>query len=73
MNQTFAPLRPLEETALRRIARRSGKRELDIVQLRRLLQLQLIEWRGSSWRPTLLGRRHLNVTATKPDNVKPAA
>lgn len=58
MRGMLAPLSPNEEATLRRIAFGS-EGTLDPVHIRRLLQLDLIEWGGWAWRLTSLGRhRH---------------
>lgn len=51
----LAPLSPIEENALRLIGFRAG---LDRSHIVRLLELDLIDWDGCSWRLTELGRRH---------------
>lgn len=58
MKGMLAQLSPHEETALRKIA--IGSLDgLDPVHVRRLAQLELVEWNGHSWRLTEVGsRRH---------------
>ena len=56
MRGLLAPLSPHEEAALRKIGF-GGDDPLEPSRLRRLLQLELIEWDGASWRLTAVGRR----------------
>ena len=72
MRELLAPLSPNEETALRKIG--FGDREpLAPEHIRRLLQLDLIEWNG--WRWTLTGtgqRRHDGLVSNEDANPKNA-
>lgn len=56
MRGLLAPLSPNEEAALRRIGQ-GREAELDTVRLRRLLQLDLVDWSDGSWRLTAIGSR----------------
>jgi len=51
----LAALSPNEETTLCRIGF-GTEGELDVVHIRRLLHLELIEWSGTTWSLTSLGR-----------------
>jgi hypothetical protein len=69
----LAPLSPNEETALRRVAF-GTEGELEPLHLRRLVQLELVEWSGGTWRLTALGqRRHDALAAEGVGPLKPAA
>jgi|EndMetStandDraft_8_1072994.scaffolds.fasta_scaffold820364_2 hypothetical protein len=54
MRGMLAQLSPHEETALRKIAAGSDE-PTDPVRIRRLAQLELIEWNGRQWLLTDLG------------------
>lgn len=70
MRGMLAPLSPHEEATLRRIAFGS-EGTLDPAHIRRLLQLDLIEWGGWTWQLTSLGQhRHEALVA---DGAKAAA
>ena len=56
MKEMLAPPNPHEEAALRKIGLVSSDR-LEPEHVRRLLQLELIEWSGQGWRLTLVGRQ----------------
>jgi hypothetical protein len=56
MRSMLAPLSPHEEATLRRIGF-GTEGELDTRCVRRLLQLDLIEWSGWTWRLTAFGRQ----------------
>ena len=56
MRGMIAPLSLNEETTLRRVGF-GTEGDLDPRHVRRLLQLELIEWNGWTWRLTSLGRR----------------
>ena len=56
MRGLLAPLSTHEETTLRKIGFGSAD-PLDPAHVRRLLQLELIEWTGHRWRLTAVGRR----------------
>jgi hypothetical protein len=56
MRGMLAQLSPHEETTLRKIGFGSGD-PLEAQHVHRLLQLELIEWNGSRWTLTELGRR----------------
>jgi hypothetical protein len=59
-----APLSPNEEGTLRRIALGSGQPP-PLGHLRRLQQLELVEWAGGTWRLTELGRRRHDGLETR--------
>jgi hypothetical protein len=54
MRSMLAPLSPHEEAALRKIGFGSAG-DLDAAYLRRLLDLQLIEWTGLTWQLSPVG------------------
>jgi hypothetical protein len=56
MRSLLAPLSTHEETTLRKIGFGSAD-PLDPAHVRRLLQLELIEWAGHRWRLTAVGRQ----------------
>jgi hypothetical protein len=60
----LAPLSPHEETTLRRIAFGS-EGTLDPVHIRRLLQLDLVEWTVWRWQLTSLGRQRHDALAVE--------
>lgn len=62
MRGMLAPLSPNEETTLRRIAI-GTEGELDPGHVRRLVQLELIEWSGWNWRLTSVGLARCNAIA----------
>jgi hypothetical protein len=62
MRGMLAPLSPNEETTLRRVAI-GTEGELDPIHVRRLLQLELIEWDGWTWRLTSVGLARCNAIA----------
>lgn len=68
----FAPLSVKEETTFRRIGF-GIEGELDLALVRRLLHLELIEWSGTNWRLTSLGRSRYELLVREPNSVKPAA
>ena len=72
MRGLLAPLSPHEETALRKVG--VGDREpLASEHIRRLLQLDLIEWNGRRWALTEAGqRRHGVVVSEEAANPKEA-
>jgi hypothetical protein len=70
MKGMLAALSPHEETALRKVGFGADDR-LDPLHLRRLLQLELIEWGGYSWRLTPAGQRRYNTLVT--DVARPSA
>jgi hypothetical protein len=56
MRSLLAPLSTHEETTLRKIGFGSAD-PFDPAHVRRLLQLELIEWAGHRWRLTGVGRQ----------------
>jgi hypothetical protein len=56
MKSLLAPLSRAEESALRKIGFGASD-PIEPAHLRRLLQLELIEWTGYAWRLTAVGRR----------------
>jgi hypothetical protein len=73
MRGLLAQLSPHEEAALRKIGFGSGD-ALDQAHVRRLLQLELIEWSGCDWRLTATGRQRYDRLVNKvTTSVKPAA
>lgn len=73
MRGMLAPLSPHEETALRRIAFGS-EGTLEPAHIRRLLQLELIEWTDWRWKLTSLGRqRHDALVVESTGQPKAAA
>jgi hypothetical protein len=73
MRGLFAPLSLKEETTFRRIGF-GTEGELDPALVRRLLHLELIEWSGTNWRLTSLGRRRYELLVQESNRtVKPAA
>lgn len=73
MRGMLAPLSPNEESALRRIGF-GTEGSLDTIHIRRLLQLDLIEWGGWNWRLTTLGRlRYDSLIAESRTGIRPAA
>jgi hypothetical protein len=73
MRSMRAPLSPNEEATLRRIGF-GTEGELDTRCVRRLLQLELIEWSGWTWRLTEVGRQRYEVLILGGGNsFKPAA
>ena len=63
MRSLLAPLSTHEETTLRKIG--FGSADLfDPAHVRRLLQLELIEWAGHRWRLTAVGRRRYESLVT---------
>jgi hypothetical protein len=73
MRGMLAPLSPHEESALRRIGLGSSE-ALAAEHVRRLLQLELVEWSGWNWRLTELGRRRYDsLVAIGDDTTRPAA
>ncbi|HET9395814.1 MAG TPA: hypothetical protein VFO36_07130 [Nitrospiraceae bacterium] len=72
MRGLLAQLSPHEENTLRRIG--FGPNEaLDATHLRRLLQLELIEWTGWAWCLTSVGRRRYDLLVQAPADSKSAA
>ena len=69
MRGMLAPLSPHEEVALRRIAF-GTEGTLDPGHIRRLQQLDLIEWAGWTWRLTSLGRQRHEILVA--DSNKPS-
>jgi hypothetical protein len=58
MRSMLAPLSPHEEAALRKIGFGFGSDDrVELAHLRRLLDLQLIEWTGRTWQLTQVGRQ----------------
>ena len=72
MRGLFALLSAKEETTFRRIGF-GTEGELDLALVRRLLPLELIEWSGTNWRLTSLGRSRCELLVREPNSVKPAA
>jgi hypothetical protein len=73
MRSMLAPLSPNEEIALRRIGF-GTEGDLDPLHLRRLLQLELIEWNGWKWQLTSQGRRRYESLVIQPNaSARPAA
>jgi hypothetical protein len=63
MRGMLAPLSTHEEATLRKIG--FGNSELlEPAHVRRLLQLELIEWAGHRWRLTAVGRRRYESLVT---------
>lgn len=56
MRGMLAQLSPHEENALRKIGV-GGREPLDPAHVRRLAQLELVEWDGRCWRLTEVGNR----------------
>lgn len=56
MRSMLAPLSPHEEAALRKIGFGTSD-PLEPEHVRRLLQLELVEWSGNGWRLTPVGRQ----------------
>jgi hypothetical protein len=73
MRSMLAPLSPNEEATLRRIGV-GTEGELDARHVQRLLQLDLVEWNGWTWRLTAVGRqRHDGLVRGAGDSSQPAA
>ena len=70
MRSMLAPLSPNEEATLRRIGFGTGG-ELDARYVQHLLQLELIQWSGWTWRLTAVGRQRYERLAL--DLVRPSA
>lgn len=70
MRGMLAPLSPHEEGALRKIGFGSEDR-LEPAHARRLLQLELVEWAGHTWRLTPVGRRRYETLVN--EVVRPSA
>ena len=70
MRGMLAPLSTHEEGALRKIGFGSED-PLESAHVRRLLQLELVEWAGHTWRLTPVGRRRYETLVT--DVVRPSA
>ena len=70
MKGMLASLSPHEETALRKIGFGSAD-SLAPQHIRRLLQLQLIEWNGWHWQLTSVGRQRYDSLVT--DTARPSA
>ena len=70
MRGMLAPLSTHEEGALRKIGFGSED-PLEPAHVRRLLQLELVEWAGHTWRLTPVGRRRYETLVT--DVVRPSA
>ena len=62
MRGMLVPLSPNEESTLRRISF-GTEGELDAGHVRRLRQLELIEWKGWTWRLTTVGLARCNALA----------
>jgi hypothetical protein len=73
MRGMLAPLSPNEERTFRQIGfGHEGK--VDTLHVRRLLQLELIDWSGWTWGLTALGRqRYAMLVDGGGDRFKPAA
>lgn len=70
MKSLLAPLTSKEESALRKV----GFGSLDPIEpahVRRLLQLELIEWKGHAWRLTAVGQRRYSTLVV--DDGQPSA
>ncbi len=63
MKSLLAPLTRKEESALRKIGFGSFD-PIEPAHLRRLLQLELIEWTGHAWRLTAVGHRRYTTLVT---------
>jgi hypothetical protein len=63
MRGMLAPLSPHEESALRKIGFGNGD-PLEAEQVRRLVQLELIEWSGWNWRLIAVGQRRYDSLVT---------
>jgi hypothetical protein len=59
----LAPLSTHEEATLRKVGFGSAD-SLDPAHVRRLLQLELIEWAGHCWRLTAVGRQRYESLVT---------
>jgi hypothetical protein len=70
MRGMLAPLSAHEEAALRKVGFGSGD-SVEPVHLRRLLQLELVEWTGHAWRLTPVGRRRYETLVN--EVVRPTA
>ena len=70
MKSLLAPLTRKEESALRKVGFGSGD-AIEPAHLRRLLQLELIEWTGQAWRLTVMGRRRYSTLVM--DDGQPSA
>ncbi|SEP47571.1 hypothetical protein SAMN02990966_06845 [Rhodospirillales bacterium URHD0017] len=66
MRGLLAPLSPHEEIALRKIGFTSGE-PLEPERVRRLLQLELIDWDGLRWVLTEPGRRRCDSLVSDSD------
>ena len=60
MSGMLAALSPHEENTFRRI-HFGAEGDLDPAHVRRLLQLELVEWTGAAWRVTAMGRQRLDT------------
>ena len=65
MRSMLAPLSPHEEAALRKIGFGSTD-PLEPAHVRRLLQLELIEWGGHRWQLTSVGRQRHETLVVDP-------
>lgn len=72
MRSILAPLSPREEATLLRIGF-GTESALDAAHLRRLLQLELIEWCGVRWALTSQGRCRYDNLVVNNSAVRPAA
>ena len=63
MRSMLAPLSTHEETTLRKIGFGSAD-QVEPAHVRRLLQLELIEWAGCRWRLTVVGRQRYESLVT---------
>ena len=63
MRSMLAPLSTHEETTLRKIGFGSAE-PVEPAHVRRLLQLELIEWAGYRWRLTVVGRQRYESLVT---------
>ena len=70
MRALLAPLSPHEETALRKVGSGSSG-PLAPEHIRRLLQLELIEWDGWRWALTETGQRRYGVVVANDGDLNP--
>jgi hypothetical protein len=67
MRGMLAALSPHEENTFRRI-QFGTEGDLDPAHVRRLLQLELVEWTGATWRLTEMGRQRLDTLGANPSD-----
>ena len=64
MRSMLSPLSPHEEAALRKIGF-GGSDPLEPSHIRRLLQLELVEWGGHAWHLTPVGRERYEAVVNE--------